>query len=266
MKENNKLALFIAYFLSRFNEEAYEYLQYGTQRKTHETIGKTLDVNPHTVKNMRDEFDPLFGFRAGWYQKPMVPSREKVVQDFKNFGFKEISELAKDILFNEGKGINSDVLIDIIEIDEKTKGKKRQFSTRGVTGKEAERLFRDNFKQIIPDFEGLLIETTNDGCGYDFKNSLESMFIEVKGSIDDKLSILLTNKEWEVAAELEDKYYIVIIYSLKDTPFFTIVNNPSKVLKPELTTSKAISINWNVSHNQIKEFAVDSMSLIIERN
>src|SRR5690606_6718731 len=101
-------------------------------------------------------------------------------------------------------------------------------------------LFRNNFMKIIPEFEGLLIETTNDGCGYDFKNSVETMFIEVKGSNSEQLGILLTSKEWEVAEKLGNRYYIVIIYSIDDTPSCIVLNNPSKKLNPELTTMKSI--------------------------
>ncbi len=64
MEANHKLGLFVSYYLSRFDEEASKYLAYGNQLETHTRIGELLYINPHTVKNWRDEFDPLFEHRA----------------------------------------------------------------------------------------------------------------------------------------------------------------------------------------------------------
>jgi len=50
MENNHKLTLFIAYYLSRFNEFAYVNLGLGNQIETHIKIGETLNVSPHTEK------------------------------------------------------------------------------------------------------------------------------------------------------------------------------------------------------------------------
>jgi len=80
MEDNHKLGLYVSYYLSRFDDEAYQNLGFGKQLETHNKIGELLSVNSHTVKNWRDEFDPLFGHRADWYQRPMIPSRLNVSQ------------------------------------------------------------------------------------------------------------------------------------------------------------------------------------------
>lgn len=75
MENNHKLALYVAYYLSRFDKIAYEHLGFGKQQLTHKSIGKILGVNPHTIQNWRDQFDPIHGNRKGWYQREMTQSR-----------------------------------------------------------------------------------------------------------------------------------------------------------------------------------------------
>ena len=83
MKESHSLSLIAAYYLSKYDETAYKELGFRSSTMTHIEIGRALGVNPNTVKNMRDEFDPLHdNQRAGWYQRPLRPSRAKVVEAF----------------------------------------------------------------------------------------------------------------------------------------------------------------------------------------
>ena len=114
MEENQKLGLYVSYYLSRFNKVAYEKLGYGNMSNTHNKIGELLSVPPNTIRNWRDEFDPLFGHRAGWYQRPMTQSRLRVVKAL------------------EERGVSSDVLKSI--------GIGSQEATVAVTASDAERL------------------------------------------------------------------------------------------------------------------------------
>jgi len=98
MEESHRLGLYVSYYLSRFNETAYDNLGYGNMLETHERIGKILSVPANTVKNWRDEFDPLFGHRAGWYQRPMNPSRVKVAESLEELDEISIRAIVKDIL------------------------------------------------------------------------------------------------------------------------------------------------------------------------
>jgi len=51
MENNHKLALYVSYYLSRFDKIAYERLGFGKQQLTHKRIGEILGVNPHTIQN-----------------------------------------------------------------------------------------------------------------------------------------------------------------------------------------------------------------------
>ena len=59
MKENNYYALIAAYYLSRFDKKGLENLGYGSWKEAFSDIEDKLDVKSTTIKNMRDDYDPL---------------------------------------------------------------------------------------------------------------------------------------------------------------------------------------------------------------
>jgi hypothetical protein len=265
MKKNHKLALYIAYFLARFNKDAYKILKCGNQSQTHIIIGEILDVKDSTIRNMVDEFDPLFSHRKGRCNRPMSPSRMKVVEILENFSFDQICALVKDIIKSNGESLNSEEISNVIHDNEgNADGLKKMYTSRGITGAKAEEIFKNHFLQIIPTFNGELIDTTLDGIGYDFKNSLESIYVEVKGSANDQKGILLTDKEWEAAKRLGDSYYLVLIYLINENPTYLILKNPLNSLTPKLSIQRTITMNWKVSHIQMHKLIEDPKELIID--
>ena len=101
MKESHTLALIVANYLSKYDKEAYKDLGFSTSSDAHKQIGRALGVNPNSIKNMRDEFDPLHDNpRVGWYQRPLRPSRAKVVESFQDLGEEELRDVVLEILTN----------------------------------------------------------------------------------------------------------------------------------------------------------------------
>jgi len=95
---NNQLGLIVGYYLARFNLDALEFLDYPTWTFAYRDIAEKLRVNRNSVKHWRDEFDPSFGHRAGWHQRPMSPSRQRVAQHFANYDEPTLRRIIKDIL------------------------------------------------------------------------------------------------------------------------------------------------------------------------
>jgi predicted CopG family antitoxin len=93
---------------------------------------------------MRDEFDPLHDNpRAGWYQRPLRPSRAKVVELFQDLSEVEIRDIVQGILTNSdfvSSDDFSDVISPILRRKKKRKGKS-VFIVRGPTGRKAEEHF-----------------------------------------------------------------------------------------------------------------------------
>ena len=59
MDEARSLALIVAYYLSKFDQTAYKHLGLGSVTATHQKIGRALGINPNSIKNTQNEFDPL---------------------------------------------------------------------------------------------------------------------------------------------------------------------------------------------------------------
>src|SRR5690606_32095135 len=90
----------------------------------------------------RDEFDPLFGYRAGWYQRPMSPSRTNVALALEKLEEPELRAIVEDILSGKIQG-DTENLNHLLSIADENSDKDRtsSFILRGATGKKAEQFF-----------------------------------------------------------------------------------------------------------------------------
>ncbi|MBK6792816.1 MAG: DUF3883 domain-containing protein [Anaerolineales bacterium] len=204
MKHNHILALIIGYYLSKYDDLAYKNLGYVSGNETHKEIGKILGVKPASVKNMRDEFDPIHdNQRVGWYQRPLRSSRAKVVESFQDLEEEELRDIVFEILTNPNFNAIPEVssLVDSIAKGDKSKKNNTPFIVRGITGRKAEEIFIKYHQQTMKPMSGMLIDRRDYGVGYDFeiKEDASSCFVEVKGLIDEDGGVVFTSKEWDVA-------------------------------------------------------------------
>lgn len=120
MKEKNKLALVVGFYLSKFDDIAYKNLGYKAIIETHKKIGKNLGVKASTIQNMRDEFDPYHSnSRKGWWQRGLTPSRQAVKNQFDHYSEPELRRLVQMILNNSP--LPSDVSKKLAAIKESSK-------------------------------------------------------------------------------------------------------------------------------------------------
>jgi len=253
MEENHKLTLYISYYLSRFNELGLANLGYSTWNEAFDDVAQKLNVNKHSVKNWRDEFDPLHGHRAGWHQLPMSPSRVRVVRALEGLEEEEIRSLVIDILDGSIKDDieNYEELLKVVSDGKKIGGSK--FILRGPTGRKAEEFFIEYYKNHSEPITGTLIDTRDMGCGYDFEiRNSESYFVEVKGLAEESGGLLFTNKEWETAKKAQDKYFLALVSKINTTPEITFFNNPATTLNPKKNIVTTIQIQWSISTNELK--------------
>lgn len=107
---------------------------------------------------------------------------------------------------------------------------KQVFTTRHETGEKAEIFFKKNYERI-PKFNGIKCKDKRlKGLGYDFeldKNG-KKFFVEVKGISGSEIcnSVLFTEKEWEIAKENGESYFLVIANITQNT--MQLIQNPSK--------------------------------------
>jgi len=256
MTDNNKQALIVAYYLSRYDKEAYTYLGYASFSEAVKTIGKILDVKPNTVKNMRDEFDPYHDNRRIGWQRELRGSRMKVLKAFQETDQGTLAEIVSGILFDKNFK-ETDACVDINNIfsdkDNNAVDKLPIFNLRGPTGKKAEMLFMEYFKKTQLPVEGSLIDKRDYGCGYDFEiNKGENCyFIEVKGLVAGDGGVLFTNKEWQTALKHGNNYYLVLIRNVSSLPDIKIIRNPASVLKAKKNIYTTMQVNWSVSEKNL---------------
>lgn len=256
MNEENKLGLIVAFYLSKYDMLGVKNLGYKTFTEAFKSIGTNLGIKANTIKNMREEFDPLHNNnRVGWYQRELRPSRSKVYENYNNLSEPALREIIKDIL-SEKEEKDDELIKDISiyieslrsEEEEKSEKEQRSYTTRGITGKKAETIFKEQFENdCIQGYRGKLIDKRECGCGYDFELE-EGICFEVKGAIGDATNVLFTDKEWTVACEMRDKYILVLVTRVDEaSPKIKLIKNPVNKLEAKKQIQRVITVNWSVN-------------------
>jgi len=198
----------------------------------------------------------LFGHRAGWYQRPMNPSRIRVAQALENLDELQVRSIAKDILTGkiQEEPDEEEQLLTIAS--DETKGKSTQkFILRAPTGKAAEEYFQKHFSENKFPVDGKLIDCRDLGVGYDFRieTATEKYFVEVKGLSEFTGGVLFTNKEWSTAKEHGKKYFLCVVSNLNEKAEIVFIQNPAEKLNPKKNIYTSIQISWSVTQNQLAE-------------
>ena len=251
MEPNHILGMICGYYLSRFDQRAYESIGFGTQRATHEALGKSLDVSPASVKNWRDEFDPVHeNPREGWSGRKMYPSRLRTLEALGDLTERELLALVLELV-GAPQGRSANELVRII--NEQDAG--RAFGLRGPTGIKAERVFIRYHGEHSQPLPGRLLDRRYDQCGFDFEilTGKESVFVEVKGLAGDQGGISFTDKEWATAKEKGDKFYLALVRQVASNPEIELFQNPASRCQPRLRTYTTIQVSWSVSLGELLE-------------
>lgn len=237
-------------YLSKFDVPGLKPLGFSSFVEAFNVIGFALGSKPASIKNYRDEFDPVFpNKRKGWHKRPMRDYCKQIYEKYKSFSLQEFSGMIKKLTYQNGE-------IDILEekvLRKYGKPDEHSFAKRLLTGQAAENFFEINYHEI-PEFKNFHLEnTTKLGCGFDFKltNDKDTNFlgIEVKGLFESFGAISLTPKEYNVADILKNRFYIFVVKNFKESPYFEFYQNPleSKLLFKKIERQvKQISWTANV--------------------
>jgi len=245
---NNEQAIVVSYYLSRFNDDAVNNLGYKTWKDAFDDLSDKLQINKHTIKNWRDEFDPFHGHRAGWHQRQPRKTISNIISQFEQLEEFDIRQIAVEII----NGSN----IDLPEIDnsENEVITNPIFILRGPTGKKAEQFFIEYHRLNNLPVAGELIDSRDLGCGYDFEIKSKSYqhFIEVKGLASNIGGLLFTNKEWETAKRERSRYTVCIVSNINDSPEISFINDPFSKLNPKKNIIQTVQVQWSVSNNELQ--------------
>jgi hypothetical protein len=253
---NNILAIIVAFYLSKYNQDGLKNLDFNSFNEAFEKIANSLKVKKNYIKLTRDEFDPIFPWRQGW-KRPMTKRIIRTIEILDDLEETDLRDIVINILHNPTYR-DGEELRDITNIIENTTDSKIEigkFILRCPTGKAAEEFFYNYYNQNKVPIQGNLIDCRDLGCGYDYKivdaNSNE-VYIEIKGMSDLSGGVLFTDKEWKVAMKQKSKYFLCIVRNMNNQPELELINNPAQFLKPTKNVRPTIQINWSVSEKELK--------------
>jgi len=213
-------------YLSKFDLHALEKFGFESFVEAFNVIGYALGSKPASVKNYRDEFDPLFpNGRKGWHKRPIRQYCLKVFEEYHKLDFESFSGLIKSFVGDDENVWSTFEAIGDSDWSES------QFARRLITGLAAEQYF-ESVQSSIPEFKDYSLEnTTRFGCGYDFRLRTELehedfLAIEVKGLKERTGGLLLTPKEYEVAGILGNRFFLFVVKNFRESPFHEIFQNP----------------------------------------
>jgi hypothetical protein len=234
-------------YLSKYDAAGLKKLGFETFIEAFNVVGYALGSKPASVKNYRDEFDPLFSNRRkGWHKRPRRDYCLRVFEEYKGLDLATFTGLIKSLV-----GYDENALSETRAKHEKGESE-AFFAKRLITGLAAEQYF-ESVQSSLPEFKGCELEnTTRLGCGYDFRLSggarKDFLAVEVKGLKDRVGSLALTPKEYEAAGALTDRFFLFVVKNFQESPFHEIYQNPrSGALRFKRTERVLVQVSWSTS-------------------
>lgn len=184
-----------------------------------------MGSKPASVKNYRDEFDPLFpNRRKGWHKRPIQDYCRKVFEEYQDLNLDMFTGLIQSFV-----AYDENVLSEV-QTGEEQEETDSSFAKRLITGLAAEQYFAE-VHSTLHEFEGCTLEnTTHLGCGYDFRLRSASfddfIAVEVKGLRDRAGTLSLTPKEHGVASALKERFFLFVVKNFQELPFHQMFQDP----------------------------------------
>ncbi len=222
MSTRDKLIL-AGLYLSKYDSAGLKALGFDTFIEAFNVLAYGLGARPASIKNYRDEFDPLFpNQRKGWHKRPTRSYCLEMYKRYEALDFLSFTALIRS--FFEDKPLYPQADIPETEPGQPT------FAQRVATGLAAERYFESIYEKI-PEFRGLSLEnTTALGCGFDFRLKGEAreqeLAVEVKGMMEQAGTVSLTPKEHTIAKSLNGRFYLFVVRNFREQPNHVIFRDP----------------------------------------
>ncbi len=236
--------ILVGLYLSKYDSLGLRQLGFGSFVEAFNVIGYALGSKPASIKNYRDEFDPLFpNRRKGWHKRQIRGYCLKVYEEYKHLDLESFTGLVKSFV-----GYDENVW-SAVQAKEEQDESESHFAKRLITGLAAEQYF-ESVHRSLAEFDGYSVEnTTRLGCGYDFRLRKEThkdfLAVEVKGLKERMGNLSLTPKEHELATALGDRFFLFVVKNFQESPFHEIFQNPLsgrlRFTRKELVT---VQVSW----------------------
>lgn len=233
-------------FLSKFDDQALAALGFSSFTEAFNALGYGLGGRPASIKNYRDEFDPLFpNARHGWRHRKRREYCMDLEREYRELPLEEFARLVASFV-----GAAESPAQDQQEDQEDLSP--TSFAKRLITGKAAEQYFQKVHPTLCEFADCELEDTTSQGCGYDFRlwpsKGKNFMAVEVKGMIERSGGLSLTDKEHDSAAVLGDRFFLFVVKNFREKPFHEMHPNP--LAGPLTFTRKeriVVQVSWTAA-------------------
>jgi hypothetical protein len=235
-------------YLSKYDSLGLKKLGFETFTEAYNVLGYAMGSRPASIKNYRDEFDPLFpNSRKGWHKRPLREYCRSVFEEYKSLDLDSFTGLVKSFL-----GYDQNLWSEFEPLESSDEDDSR-FANRLITGLAAQRYF-ESIQPDLPEFQDFQLEnTTLLGCGYDFRlrraaADEDFLAVEVKGLKDRTGSLSLTPKEHKAAAALMDRFFLVVVKNFQESPYHEVFQNPlSGTLRFKKSERVIVQVSWSTS-------------------
>ncbi len=236
-------AIIVAYAMSRLNDVFLARFRFKSWRSAFASASSSLGVPAASMKNLRDEFDPLHGFRKGWHQRPMRPNRQRVLSEFSEVSDDALLEVVDRLLARD-----QDAAAEIVNPIAFSKVRVENVAERLRTGRLAEEYFVANSRDICGVPAKSLRDCRQDAAGYDFAIvDRPRIAIEVKGLKSRFGGILFTDLEWRTARGRSENYWLVVVGDIGGAPQARIWRDPSRVLEVRSSLRRSTTVSWQAT-------------------
>ena len=238
--------ILVGLYLSKYDSLGLKKLGFDTFLEAFNVIGYAMASRPASIKNYRDEFDPMFpNRRKGWHKRPIRDYCLKVFEEYKDLDLESFAGLVKSFV-----GYDENVWSGVQAEEEMFESE--SYFARLTTGLAAEQYF-ESVQPSLPEFKSYIAEnTTRFGCGYDFRLRTEThkdfLAVEVKGLRERVGSLSFTPKEYAVATALRERFFLFVVKNFQESPFHEIFQNPlSGGLRFRKDERVVVQVSWLAS-------------------
>ncbi|HVB54851.1 MAG TPA: DUF3883 domain-containing protein [Candidatus Acidoferrales bacterium] len=237
--------ILVGLYLSKYDSLGLQRLGFDSFVEAFNVIGYAMGSKPASIKNYRDEFDPLFpNHRKGWHKRKTRNYCLRVFEEYGNLDLESFTGLVESFV-----GYDENAWSEFHPRKKKSGSPKSYFAQRLITGLAAEQYF-ESVRPSLSEFKGYAVRnTTSLGCGYDFRLEAEPskdfLVVEVKGLNGVTGNLSLTPKEYEIAMTLKDRFFLFVVRNFRESPFHEIFQNPlSGSLRFRKKERVMVQVSW----------------------
>jgi hypothetical protein len=234
-------AIILGYAMSRLDGRYLRYRGARTWRNAFEEAARALSIRSSSIKNLRDEFDPVHGNqRRDWHQRPLRPNRQRVLDDLKDVSDDALMALADRIIARDEEATAE--AVDSMAAVPRTA---HNVAERLLTGRRAEEYFLEHSHSLVGIEANELEDRRQSACGYDFGvTRLPEVGIEIKGLKQNTGEVLFTDREWSEANVRLENYWLVVIGNLDSKPRGKVLHNPYRHLPARCSYQVTVAAVW----------------------